>query len=124
MRTKGSRPRRTAGPPEYRAGRGDKAAIWRFRQIKTGNDLFAEGQRQHHCVASYKQRCMSGDVSIWSLTCEYPLGHLNKGVTIELRRSGVIMQCRGFANRLPYTNELAMLKRWALEHGLSWAGSA
>jgi hypothetical protein len=76
----------------------------------------------HHCVASYKQRCMSGDVSIWSLACEYPLGHLNKGLTIELRKSGVIMQCRGFANRLPHANELIMVKRWAREHGLSWMG--
>ena len=42
MRTKGSRPRRTAGPPEYRAGRGDKAAIWRFRQIETGNGILVE----------------------------------------------------------------------------------
>jgi hypothetical protein len=64
MRTKRSRPRRTTGPPEYRAGRGDKAAIWRFRQIKTGNDLFREGQRMHHCVAGYKRLSMSADVSI------------------------------------------------------------
>ena len=118
----GSWPGRALPDIEYRTGREDKIAIWRFRQIKTGNDLFHEGQRQHHCVASYKQRCMSGDVSIWSLACEYPLGHLNKGLTIELRKSGVIMQCRGFANRLPHANELIMVKRWAREHGLSWMG--
>jgi hypothetical protein len=109
---------------EYRAGREENVAIWRFRQIKTGNDLFREGQRMHHCVASYKQCCMSGEVSIWSLACEYPRGHLNKGVTIELRKSGVIVQCRGFANRLPHANELAMVKRWASEHELSCAGLA
>jgi PcfJ-like protein len=107
---------------EYRAGRDDKVAIWRFRQIKTGNDLFHEGQRMHHCVASYKQRCIGGEVSIWSLACEFPRGHINKGVTIELRRSGVIMQCRGFANRQPHANELTMVKRWAQEHGLNCAG--
>ena len=107
---------------EYSTGREDKAAIWRFRQIKTGNDLFAEGQRQHHCVASYKRFCASGEVSIWSLACEYPLGHINKGVTIELRKSGAIMQCRGLANRPPHANELVMVKRWAREHGLSWMG--
>jgi hypothetical protein len=118
----GSWPGRPLPDIEYRTGREDKAAIWRFRQIKTGNDLFAEGQRQHHCVASYKRFCVSGDVSIWSLACEYPLGHINKGVTIELRKSGVIMQCRGFANRPPHANELVMVKRWAREHGLSWAG--
>jgi hypothetical protein len=107
---------------EYRAGRDDNTAIWRFRQIKTGNDLFHEGQRMHHCVASYKERCISGEVSIWSLACEYPRGHVNKGVTIELRKGGLIMQCRGFANRRPHTNELTMVKRWAQEHGLNCVG--
>jgi PcfJ-like protein len=118
----GGWPGRALPDIEYRAGRGEKAAIWRFRQIKTGNDLFREGQRMHHCVASYKRLCMSGDVSIWSLTCEYPLGHVNKGVTIEVRKSGVIMQVRGFANRSAYANELAMVRRWAREHGLSGLG--
>jgi hypothetical protein len=107
---------------EYWTGRDGKPAIWRFRQIKTGNDLYREGQRMHHCVASYKQRCMNGEVSIWSLTCEYPPGCLNKGVTLEVRKSGVIVQCRGFANRLPYDNEVAMVKRWALAHGLDASG--
>jgi hypothetical protein len=105
---------------EYKAGSEDRSAIWRFRQIKTGNDLYREGQRMHHCVAGYKHLCARGDVSIWSLTCEYPLGRVNKGVTIELRKDGAIVQCRGFANRPPYANEAAMVKRWAREHGLSW----
>jgi PcfJ-like protein len=118
----GSWPGHALPDVEYRAGREHNPAIWRFRQIKTGNDLFREGQRMHHCVASYKRLCMSGDVSIWSVACEYPLGHVNKGVTIEVRKSGVIMQCRGFANRLAHANELAMVRRWAREHGLSGLG--
>ena len=105
---------------EYRAGRDDNPAIWRFRQIKTGNGLFREGQRMHHCVASYKSACVSGDLSIWSVTCEYPLGHINKGVTIELRKDGAIVQCRGTANRLPHADEAAIVKHWARERGLSW----
>ena len=104
----------------YEAGAEHRKAIWRFRQIKTGNDLFREGERMHHCVASYKFLCTRGDVSIWSLTCEYPLGHINKSVTIELLKDGAIVQCRGFANRLPHANEVAMVKRWAREHALSW----
>jgi hypothetical protein len=43
-------------------------------------------------------------------------------VTIEVYKSGV-MQCRGFANRPAYANELAMVRRWAREHGLSGLGS-
>ena len=105
---------------DYRTGGERKTAIWRFRQIKTGNDLFREGQRMRHCVASYKGACQQGRISIWSLTCEFPRGVLNKGVTLEVWADGAIVQCRGFANRLPYGNEAAMVKRWASEHRLSW----
>jgi hypothetical protein len=55
----------------------------------------------HHCVASYLSRCMEGSVSVWSLTCEFPPGKLNRGVTVELADWGEIVQCRGFANRRP-----------------------
>ena len=108
---------------DYEAGSEKKKAVWRFRQIKTGNELFREGQRMHHCVASYKQLCMNDQVSIWSLTSEFPLGHINRGVTIEVRKDGAIVQCRGFANRLPYGNEVAMVKRWADEYELRWAAT-
>lgn len=107
----------------YTAGSEQKQAIWRFHQIRTGNDLFREGQRMRHCVASYKHACVSGNLSIWSLTCEFPLGVVNKAVTLELRADGTIVQCRGFANRLPHANEVAMVKRWADDHDLAWRGA-
>lgn len=113
-----------AGSPlpdvEYETGKEHHRAIWRFRQIKTGEELFREGQRMHHCVAGYKTSCMQGYVSIWSLTSEFPIGRLNRGVTMEVTKDGRIVQCRGFANRLPYANEVTMGKRWAREHGLTW----
>jgi len=107
----------------YEAGSEKDKAIWRFRQIRTGNALFQEGHRMHHCVASYKSLCMDGMVSVWSLTSEYPLGRVNRGVTIELRSDGTIAQVRGFANRVPHDNETEMVRRWAQEHGLRWSGN-
>ena len=105
----------------YQTGRDDKRAIWRIRQIKTGNELFDEGVRMRHCVASYKSSCMAGHISIWSMTCEFPIGMVNKGVTMEVTKDGRIVQCRGFANRLPYGNEVMTAKRWAREHAMTWA---
>ena len=98
----GAWPGRPIPDVAYEAGSEQKRAIWRFRQIKTGNDLFREGQRMRHCVASYKAACVDGRVSIWSLACEFPRGVVNKAVTLEVRADGSIAQCRGFANRLPY----------------------
>ena len=56
----------------YEAGNEEHRAIWRFRQIKTGNELFREGQAMHHCVVTYKSACMAGRASIWSLTSRIP----------------------------------------------------
>jgi hypothetical protein len=117
----GAWPGRAIPNVEYEAGSEHKKAIWRFRQITTGNALFREGQEMRHCVAGYKHLCTSGVVSIWSLTSEFPIGRVNRGVTIEVRRDGSIVQCRGFANRLPYGNEVVMVKRWARDYGLTWA---
>jgi hypothetical protein len=105
---------------EYQTGGEQNRAIWNFRQIKTGNELFQEGRRMHHCVVTYKSFCVRGAISIWSLTCEYPRGKINRGVTLELRNDGAIVQCRGFGNRLPYTNEVSVVKRWAIDYGLTW----
>jgi hypothetical protein len=105
---------------EYQTGSEENRALWHFKQIKTGNDLFREGERMHHCVVTYKSLCMRGDISIWSLSCEYPLGKINRGVTLEVRNDGTIVQCRGFGNRLPYPNEVSVVKRWARDHGLEW----
>ena len=92
--------------------------IWHFRQIKTDDALFREGERMHHCVVSYHGECTRGFSSIWSLTCECPPGNHNRGLTIEVNSRGEIVQCRGFANRAPYANELEMVHRWARENGL------
>src|SRR5215813_1313578 len=105
---------------DYEAGSKNNKAIWHFRQIKTGNELFREGQRMHHCVAAYKRSCIEGEISIWSLSCEFPLGRVNRGVTMEVGKDGAIVQCRGFANRLPYANEVSVVKRWANDYGLRW----
>jgi hypothetical protein len=55
------------------------------------------------------------------MTSEFPIGRLNRGVTMEVKSDGRIVQCRGFANRSPFANEATMAKRWAREHGLTWA---
>ena len=105
---------------KYETGIGSERAVWRFRQIKTGRELALEGMRMSHCVEAYQDRCIAGESSIWSLTCEYPDGGRSNGVTIELRRNGTIVQCRGFANRAPNAEEADIVRRWADARGLKW----
>jgi hypothetical protein len=105
---------------QYEAGCGEQRAVWRFRQIKTGDELAREGARMHHCVASYKDCCIKGLLSIWSLTCEPPAGMVRHCLTIELDSRNAITQCRGFANRTAEPDEAEIIKRWAADYGLVW----
>lgn len=91
--------------------------IWRFTQIRSGMRLFEEGQRMRHCVAVYKQACLSGESTIWSLTRQDQNG-IRRCLTIEVHPRGLIVQCRGFANRWATDEEVAIIQSWANEHGL------
>jgi hypothetical protein len=105
---------------EYQTYGEHGCAIWRFKQIRSEYELFKEGESMHHCVLNYTNGCLRKDISIWSLTREYPLTPPHRRLTIEVHRDRAITQCRGFANRLPYVDELRMVKRWAADYGLSW----
>jgi PcfJ-like protein len=105
---------------EYESGHDETRVRWLFKQIKTGDDLYAEGQRMHHCVASYKALCVKGASSIWSVTHESPTGTRHRRVTLEVSSNREIVQCRGFANRLAHAEETDIVTRWADENGLTW----
>ena len=105
----------------YRTDGENGAATWRLHQITNGKELVSEGMRMQHCVVAYKSQCMQGLSSIWSLTCEYPAGKFNRGITVEVSGEDAITQCRGFANRRPTESELAILGQWASDYGLSIA---
>lgn len=106
--------------PDAVYGDGNGQPVWRFRQIKTGAELAEEGRRMGHCVASYKEQCVNGLSSIWSLSRECPSGQVESRLTIELACNRTIVQCRGCCNRGADAEEIAIVKRWAADHGISW----
>jgi hypothetical protein len=93
---------------------------WWFRQIKTGDDLWDEGNKMRHCVAFYKGQCIEGSRAIWALAVDERSGMgWRRALTIEVvPRSGEIVQARGFANRPPTAKERSVLDRWALRNSL------
>jgi hypothetical protein len=103
---------------KYEVCTGGVPLLWRFQQIRSSGGLAHEGERMRHCVASYEYCCLDGHTSIWSLSCEYPSGKTEPRLTIELNRTGLIMQCRGFANRLPDADEMEVLRCWASDQKL------
>lgn len=85
---------------------------WKFTQIKSAKVLQKEGNAMRHCVLGYKNDCIAGNCSIWSLTFNG-----NNKLTIEVRNRE-IKQARGLANRLPRPNEVTVVRRWAKDSGL------
>lgn len=85
-----------------------------IKQIKSSKELLMEGKVQHHCVFSYKNRCINGSVSIWSLSLNG-----KKKITIELR-DNVIVQSRGFANRETRPDEDFIILKWCSPNGIKY----
>ena len=87
-------------------------------ELTSSVDLFEEGQTMRHCVGSYAWECFQGQSSIWSLRS---LNGASKNVlvTIQLDARNRIVQAKGHCNRLPTVSEMALIRRWAEEQGLT-----
>jgi hypothetical protein len=96
----------------------NEKVTWKMTQIKTTKDLHAEGNAMHHCVYSYKQSCINGWCSIWSLKSYDKWGVEKRRLTIELGEGNYIRQIRGYANRLAKPEEMKVVNMWTSRHGL------
>jgi hypothetical protein len=91
---------------------------WTVTQLKTGKELAAEGSRMRHCVYSYKQECMRGHASIWSLRATNASG-TKRVLTMEMTVANDVIQVRGLANRRASAAELSILRRWSIATGVT-----
>lgn len=101
---------------KYELGKEENYRIWTFSQIRKGKDLAKEGNLMRHCVYGYKNGCISGDISIWSLKING-----KRAVTIELSNSGKIKQARGKANRRIKNEEKEIINKWASDNFLDFS---
>jgi len=82
-----------------------------FIELNSLNALLAEAKKMHHCVPSYIDRCMAGDVCIFHLQIK---GHAPQRGTLEFQRLGAngwqISQLKGPCNA-PVSSQL-----WSAAH--------
>lgn len=71
--------------------------VYKFSEIKTGDELFAESQNLKHCAYSYIKYCANGFTSVWSLKRKED-SIFNPYLTVEIRGSEVC-QAKGIRNR-------------------------
>lgn len=93
--------------------------VWNFHQIKGAKELGNEGTAMRHCVASYKNQCISGQISVWSVTMQDVCNSLgfDRQMTLEVR-GRTIVQARRRANRNPNPEDWVALKFWAKQNCL------
>lgn len=75
---------------------------FKFRELTTSDELGKEGNEMHHCIGWYGDKCLDGDIRIFSGTTGVAESR-QKRISVALKRneagSWSIQQVRGFANR-------------------------
>ena len=82
-----------------------KTESYDFKELLSASELMEEGQKQHNCVFSYRTLCKLGTSAIVSMRGVHDL-------TLEIR-GRCIVQIRGACNRLPYPEELRVIRQYA-----------
>ncbi len=92
--------------------------VWTITELLTSRALSLEGQAMRHCVATYAERCVRKQTSIWSMQVENQRGrHRVLTIEVDLARR-TICQVRGKCNRLAQEREREVVERWAGRDGL------
>lgn len=83
---------------------------YRFKELLSPKELMEEGNRQHNCVFSYHGLCKNGTSAIVSMISK---GECSDGnLTLEIRGRRIV-QIRGVCNRLPYKEEMRIVRTFA-----------
>ena len=94
-------------------GSGADRRVFETTELICTEELQQEGRAMRHCIASYWQRCATGQTSVWSLTVEDASSRVERLLTLEVRNGQRrVVQARWASNRMPTAAELAILDRW------------
>lgn len=94
---------------------------WTIRELTNSHQLIEEGQKLHHCVATYARKCAEQLTSIWSLQCHGSL-ESHHVLTIQVDASQRrIVRALGKCNTRPRADARHVMERWAKQEGLSFA---
>jgi len=87
---------------------------WEIVEITSYLELCEEGKHMAHCVSSYVHSAARGSVSIWSLKCNGI-----RELTVEVRNpTKAVVQARGRLNKLPTSQQVNIMRRWANANNL------
>ncbi len=98
-----------------------EVASYRIEELCNSIELFKEGRKMGHCVASYSENCARGNSAIFSLrTYNEEEELMGRSVTIEVNPKQLkIVQARARFNETPSKEDLKIIKSWMKEVGLT-----
>lgn len=86
---------------------------FKFRELNTSEELYKEGDEMHHCIGGYWDRCLDGNMRIYSGTTSNTESRKNR-ISAAVKKSETgswsIQQVRGFANRGATEEEKAAVR--------------
>ena len=80
-------------------------------QLRSGEELYQEGEAMQHCVITYAHSSRQSHCTIWSLQIKNKTSY-SRILTIEVREK-VIVQARKLKNDAPRKKDMEVLKEWA-----------
>ena len=95
---------------------------YNITQLTKTKELIAEGNKMHHCVATYASSCIKKWCSIFSFrVTNHHQGKFDEPeVTLEIRNK-TIVQARGKYNRTPHPHYMQMIRSWADTNGVKFS---
>jgi hypothetical protein len=97
----------------YETGEG----FWEIKQLFTAQDLFNEGQKMKHCVASYASSCASGSCGIFNVSCIDKISEKAASLaTVEISRNKRLVQARAKCNKNVEKGAMKVIKLWIVKN--------
>ncbi len=95
---------------------------YEITQLTKTKELITEGNKMHHCVATYASSCIKKWCSIFSFrVTNHHQGKFDEPeVTLEIRNK-TIVQARGKYNRTPHPYHMQMINSWADANGIKFS---
>jgi len=93
-------------------------STWEVKQLLTSKELYNDGRRMRHCVASYGHRCLQGSSAIFSVMENDGINQPQKFITVEISSDRQFIQASGKMNRSPSGRAKLVMNKWLTHNNI------
>lgn len=93
-------------------------SVWTVKQLLTSKELYNDGKRMRHCVASYGHRCLQGNSAIFSVMEDDGVNQPQKFITVEINSGRELIHASARMNRLPTGRSKLVMNKWLTHNNI------